>query len=125
MSAVLGRDSHVAWLAVVALTVVPTAGCGETKTVTETVTVGARPAKTGLGPPKEQVEYGQIKIVRSCRRPLRVAVRSIPPSIGSDREQGGGGGRCGGAGEPVPNYNYVAYEGHRVFEVQRPRRRGR
>ena len=118
MSAVPGRYSHVALLVVVALTVV-TAGCGETRTVTETVTVAAA-AKTGLGPPKEQVEYGQI---RSFVRAGDHYTLRFDPSLLLAGVTANKAAEEDGAvepGEPVPNDNYVVDEGHRVFEYTVP-----
>ncbi len=95
------------------------AGCGSTKTVTETVTVSAT-AKTGLGPPKERVEYGHIKSL--VRTGDHYELRFDPAQFLSGESANKAAAEDGAVepGQPVPNDNYVVDEGHRVFTYLAP-----
>ena len=113
MAAGLGRGSRVALVAAGAA-VAFAAGCGDTRTVTETVTVEST-AKTGLGPPREQVEYGHItSLVRDGDHYL---LRFDPALLLSGATASKAAEEDGAIepGEPVPNDNYIVDEGHRTF----------
>ena len=114
MAARLGRESCVALLAVVGVVAIAS-GCGDTKTVTETVTV-ASTTKTGLGPPQERVEYGHIKSL--VRTGDHYTLRFDPALLLSGVTANKAAEEDGAVepGEPVPNDNYVVDEGHRTFE---------
>jgi hypothetical protein len=116
MAAAVGRKSCVALLAVaaVAASAVIAAGCGSTKTVTETVTVSTT-AKSGLGPPQERVEYGHIKSL--ARVGDHYALLFDPALLLSGVTANKAAAEDGAVepGEPVPNDNYVVDEGHRAF----------
>jgi hypothetical protein len=113
MAAMLGRKSRVALLAVVAVAAIA-AGCGSTKTVTETVTVSST-AKSGLGPPQERVEYGHITSL--VRVGDHYALQFDPALLLSGVTANKAAEEDGAVepGEPVPNDNYVVDEGHRTF----------
>jgi len=113
MAAGLGRGSRVALVAAGAA-VAFAAGCGDTRTVTETVTVEST-AKTGLGPPQERVEYGHI---RSLARDGDLYTLRFDPALLLSGLTANKAAEEDGAvepGEPVPNDNYVVDEGHRTF----------
>ena len=113
MAVVLGRGSRVALLAVVAVGAIA-AGCGDTKTVTETVTV-SKTAKSGLGPPQERVEYGHVTSL--VRAGDHYVLRFDPALLLSGLTANKAAEEDGAVepGEPVPNDNYVVDEGHRAF----------
>ena len=113
MAAERGMESRVAVLVLVAVVVIA-AGCGSTKTVTETVTVSST-AKTGLGPPQERVEYGHITSL--VRDGDHYVLRLDPALLLSGMTANKAAEEDGAVepGEPVPNDNYVADEGHRTF----------
>jgi hypothetical protein len=94
------------------------AGCGGTRTVTQTVarTVTVDPtAKTGAGPPGEQVEFGYIKSLQ--RKGNRFVMRFDPAWLLSGVAANTAAAEDGAVspGEPVPNDNYVVDEGHRLL----------
>ena len=113
MAAEPGRGSRVVALAVVAAVLIA-AGCGDTKTVTETVTV-ASTAKSGLGPPQERVEFGHITAL--ARDGDHYTLRFDPALLLSGLTANKAAEEDGAVepGEPVPNDNYVVDEGHRTF----------
>jgi hypothetical protein len=98
-------------LALAALVLAAT-GCGDTKTVTETVTVPAT-AKSGAAPPSERVEYGHI--VSLAQEAGRYLMRFDPAWLLSGEAANTAAAEDGAVppGEPVPNDNYVVEEGHR------------
>jgi hypothetical protein len=113
MTRAMARRSRVALLSLVAVVAVAS-GCGETKTVTETVTV-ASPARSGLGPPEERAEYGHIT---SLTRSGDHYVLRFDPALLLSGVTANEAAAADGAvepGEPVPNDNYVVDEGHRRF----------
>ncbi len=90
------------------------AGCGGTKTVTRTVTVDAS-AKTGVGAPLEQVEFGYIKSLE--RKGAGYELTFDPAWFLSGETASAAAAQDGvvAPGEPVPNDNYVVDEGHRLL----------
>jgi len=107
-------------LAAVVVAVVVASGCGSTKTVTETTTVAepvtvASSEPTGLGPPRERVEFGHI---RSLARAGGHYVMRFDPALLLSGETANKAAAENGAvapGEPVPNDNYVVDESHRAY----------
>ena len=98
------------------LVVALVAGCGTTKTVTETRTVTVDPsAKTGVGPPGESNQYGYIKSLR--RKGKSYELRFDPAWLLSGVTANTAAAEDGAVepGEPVPNDNYVVNEGHRLL----------
>jgi len=103
-------------LALVAVAVaILVAGCGGTKTVT--VTTDAT-AKTGAGPPGEQVEYGFIKSLKASGNTFvlkfdpALLVSGVTANVAQAEDQGT---TCApSACPPVANDNYVINEGHRL-----------
>lgn len=95
------------------------AGCGATETVTKTVTVDAA-AKSGVGAPLEQVEFGYIK---SLAPKAGGYVMRFDPAWFLSGETANVAAAEDGAvepGQPVPNDNYVVDEGHRLFTYKVP-----
>ena len=95
------------------------AGCGETKTVTKTVTVDEA-AKSGVGAPREQVEFGYIKSLTAKNDGYQLR---FDPALFLTGETASVAAAEDGAvepGEPVPNDNYVVDEGHRLFTYKVP-----
>ncbi len=100
--------------ALVLVLAVLAAGCGGTKTVTKTVTVKGT-AKTGVGAPGEQVQFGYIK---SLTRKGNGFEMRFDPAWSLSGETANVAAAEDGAvepGEPVPNDNYVVNESDRLF----------
>ena len=93
------------------------AGCGGSKTVTETVTAEA---KTCAGPPSELSEFGYIKSLRLEGDDFRM---KFDPAWFLSGETANVAAAEDGAvepGEPVPNDNYRVDEGHRLLTYRVP-----
>ena len=105
-------------LVVLTATVV-SAGCGGTTTVTKTVTVSA-PAKSGVGPPGEIVQFGYVKSLE--RKGSGYEMRFDPAWLLSGATANAAAAEDGAvpAGQPVPNDNYVVDEGHRLLTYEVP-----
>jgi hypothetical protein len=90
------------------------AGCGGTKTVTETVTVTSR-ATTGVGTPVQWVEFGHIKSL--TRSGDHHTMRFDPAWFLSGQTANVAAREDGviGPGEPMPNDNYTVDESHRLY----------
>jgi hypothetical protein len=90
------------------------AGCGSTKTVTRTVTVNGA-AKTGVGAPGEQVQFGYVKSL--TRKGNSFELRFDPAWFLSGETANVAAAEDGAVepGEPVPNDNYVVNESQRLF----------
>jgi hypothetical protein len=91
--------------------------CGGTKTVTNTVTVGA---KIGVGAPKELAQFGYIK---SLKRKGRFYELGFDPALlltGTTASKAAAQDGAVPPGQPVPNDNYIVDEGHRVFWYRVP-----
>jgi hypothetical protein len=85
-------------------------GCGGSKTVTETVTVGA---KTRAGPPSELAQFGYIRSLKRDGGDYRL---KFDPAWFLSGETANAAAAEDGAvepGQPVPNDNYTVDEGHR------------
>ena len=98
-------------------------GCGETKTVTETVTRTVtvdEAAKHGVGPPGERVEFGYVKSLE--RKGTGYELRFDPAWFLSGETANVAAAEDGVVkpGEPVPNDNYVVDEGHRLLTYEVP-----
>jgi hypothetical protein len=96
------------------------AGCGSTKTVTKTVTVTKdATAKTGVGPPGEQVEFGFVKSLKpeGTAFLLKFDPASLLSGVTANAAQAEDQGtRCRpDACPPVANDNYVLNESHRLL----------
>lgn len=89
-------------------------GCGSTKTVTETVTVPST-TRTGLGPPRERVEFGHIESL--ARTGDQFELRFDPAWFLSGETANNAAAEDGAVdpGQPVPNDNYIVDEGHRLL----------
>ena len=89
-------------------------GCGSTKTVTKTVTVGGT-AKAGVGPPRALVEFGYIKSLK--RKGAGFELKFDPAWFLSRATANAAAAEDGAVepGEPVPNDHYVVDEGHRLL----------
>jgi hypothetical protein len=98
----------------VACVLLVAAGCGATKTVTRTVTVQAT-AKTGVGPPGRQVQFGHIKSLQL--KDSRYVMRFDPEWFlsGVTANTAAAEDKVVSPGEPVPNDNYRVEDGHRLF----------
>ena len=104
----------VALALLAAVGLVAVAGCGSTTTVTETVTVpGSEPS--GLGPPRERVEFGHIKSL--TRSSDRTEMLFDPALILSGETANIAAAEDGvvAPGEPMPNDNYVVDESPRAY----------
>jgi hypothetical protein len=97
-----------------ALAALIAAGCGETKTVTKTVTV-AGTAKSGVGAPAELVEFGYIKSLK--RKGAAFELRFDPAWFLMGKTANVAAAEDGkvSPGQPVPNDNYRLDEGHRLL----------
>jgi hypothetical protein len=103
---------------VLAVVAVAAAGCGSTKTVTRTVTrtvTSEATAKTGVGPPAEQILFGHIKALKHVGSGYRM--RFDPAWFLSGITANVAAAEDGAVtpGEPVPNDNYRVDEGHRLL----------
>jgi len=89
-------------------------GCGSTKTVTKTLTVNGT-AKTGVGAPGEQVQFGYVKSLTP--KGTSFELRFDPAWFLSGETANVAAAEDGALepGEPVPNDNYVVNESHRLF----------
>lgn len=105
-------------LLVIVSAAVAVAGCGSTTTVTETVTEttsvsAAEP--TDLAAPSRRVEFG---IIRSLKRVGDRYEMSFDPALllmGETANRAAEEDGVVGAGEPVPNDNYVVDESKRTY----------
>ncbi len=102
-------------LGIVVLAALLAAGCGGTRTVTKTVTVTVTTAKTGLGPPRETVQFGYVKSL--ARKGDRYVMRFDPAMLLSGVTANTAAAEDGvvSPGQPVPNDNYLLDEGHRLL----------
>lgn len=98
--------------------VITLAGCGSTKTITKTVTntvTADATAKTGVGAPAEQVQFGYIRSLQRSGAHYRLrfdpalVLGGVTASIAAAQDG------VVSPGEPVPNDNYVVDENHRTF----------
>jgi hypothetical protein len=97
----------------VALLVAATvSGCGSERTVTVTV---PETTKSGLGPPRERVEFGHISSLKLTGD--HYVLRFDPAWFLSGETANHAAAEDGKVepGQPVPNDNYVVEEGHRLL----------
>jgi len=86
-------------------------GCGSTKTVTQTITVSPT-AKSGVGPPREVVEYGYIKSLK--RKGATFELRFDPAWLLTGKTANQAALEDTGSSD-VPNDNYVVNESTRAY----------
>jgi hypothetical protein len=86
-------------------------GCGSTKTVTRTVTVSPT-AKSGVGSPREVVEYGYIKSLKHQGGGYQM--RFDPAWLLTGKTANQAALEDTGSSD-VPNDNYVVNESHRAY----------
>ena len=105
---------HRLFILVAVALVVFAAGCGSTKTVTRTVTVTTA-AKTTLGPPREQTQFGYIK--KLTKKDNGYELRFDPALLLSGVTANTAAAEDGAVepGEPVPNDNYRLNETRRLL----------
>ena len=90
------------------------AGCGGTKTVTQTVTVDSS-AKRGVGAPLEHVEFGYIKSLERKGANYELTFDPAWFLAGETARKAAAEDGAVPPGEPVPNDYYVVDEGHRLL----------
>jgi hypothetical protein len=90
--------------------------CGSTKTVTKTVTVSGT-AKSGVGPPREVVEYGYVKSLK--RKGGSFELRFDPAWLLTGRTANQAALEDTGSSD-VPNDNYVVNESKRAYTFTVP-----
>ncbi len=113
--AATGRKSCIALLVVVAIV----SGCGDTKTITETVTV-PRTAKAGLGPPQQRVEYGHISSLAPSGDHYRLRFDPALLLAGVTANEAAAEDGAVEPGDPVPNDNYIVDESRRTYTYAVP-----
>ena len=86
-------------------------GCGSTTTVTRTVTVSPT-AKSGVGPPREVVEYGYIKSLK--RKGATFELRFDPAWLLTGKTANQAALEDTGSSD-VPNDNYIVNESTRAY----------
>jgi len=86
-------------------------GCGSTKTVTKTVTV-SETAKSGVGSPREVVEYGYVKSLE--RKGATFELRFDPAWLLTGKTANQAALEDTGSSD-VPNDNYVVNESTRAY----------
>jgi hypothetical protein len=86
-------------------------GCGSTKTVTKTVTV-SETAKSGVGAPREVVEYGYVKSLE--RKGATFELRFDPAWLLTGKTANQAALEDTGSSD-VPNDNYIVNESTRAY----------
>jgi hypothetical protein len=86
-------------------------GCGSTRTVTKTVTV-SRTAKSGVGSPREVVEYGYVKSLK--QKGSSFELRFDPAWLLTGKTANQAALEDTGSSD-VPNDNYVVNESTRAY----------
>jgi hypothetical protein len=105
------RQTGLLLLGLAAVSLFATTGCGGTKTVTKTVTVSAT-AKSGVGAPREVVEYGYIKSLKSTGSDFEL--RFDPAWFLTGKTANQAALEDTGSSD-VPNDNYVVNESTRAY----------
>ena len=105
------RQPGLLLLGLAAVSLFATTGCGGTKTVTKTVTVSAT-AKSGVGVPREVVEYGYIKSLKS--KGSGFELRFDPAWLLTGKTANQAALEDTGSSD-VPNDNYVVNESTRAY----------
>jgi hypothetical protein len=90
-------------------------GCGETRTVTVSA-----PAKTGVGPPRELVQFGYIKSLLPDGDGYELRFDPAWFLMGDTASAAAAEDAVIAPGEPVPNDNYRVDEGHRLLTYRVP-----
>ena len=110
------------WALVLAagVALIVSAGCGGTKTVTQTITAPAVSAKPGVGPPGRLLQFGYVKSLK--RVGAGYTMRFDPAWLLSGVTANAAAAEDGVVrpGEPVPNDHYVVDEGHRLLTYRVP-----
>jgi hypothetical protein len=108
----------VRFLVVLVTVVAVVAGCGTTKpvtnTVTETTTVSAA-EPTDLEAPRRRVEFGHIRAVKPVGDHYEMTFDPALMLMGETANRAAQEDGVVGAGEPVPNDNYVVDESPRTY----------
>jgi hypothetical protein len=102
--------------ALVAALVVTVAGCGSTKTVTRTVTVGSG----ATVPPREVVFYGHVKTLKRTSNGFELRVDPAFWLGGLTAQRAAVEDKAIAPGEAVPNDYYIRDEGHRLLTYRVP-----
>jgi len=105
------RQTDLLLLGLAAVSLFATTGCGGTKTVTKTVTVSAT-AKSGVGVPREVVEFGYIKSLKS--KGTGFELRFDPAWLLTGKTANQAALEDTGSSD-VPNDNYVVNESTRPY----------
>jgi hypothetical protein len=91
------------------------AGCGEPRTVTVSA-----PAKPGIGPPRELVQFGYIKSLLPDGAGYELRFDPAWFLMGDTANAAAAEDAAIAPGEPVPNDNYRVDEGHRLLSYHVP-----
>ena len=105
------RQTGLLLLGLAAVSLFATTGCGGTKTVTKTVTVSAT-AKSGVGAPREVVEFGYIKSLKS--KGTGFELHFDPAWLLTGKTANQAALEDTGSSD-VPNDNYVVNESTRAY----------
>ena len=105
------RQPGLLLLGLAAVSLFAATGCGGTKTLTKTVTVSAT-AKSGVGVPREVVEYGYIKSLKS--KGSGFELRFDPAWLLTGKTANQAALEDTGSSD-VPNDNYVVNESTRAY----------
>jgi hypothetical protein len=110
-----GRVRTVVLCVIAASVAVAATGCGGTKTITHTVTLGS---KTGVGPPGQLAQFGYVKAL--TRKGKAYELRFDPAWLLSGITANTAAAEDGVVppGEPVPNDHYIVDEGHRLLRYR-------
>jgi hypothetical protein len=113
------KNLQIRGFALVFIALLLATGCGDTKTVTQTVTVDEG-AKPGVGAPLDLVEFGYIKSL--TRKGSGYQLRFDPAwhLVGETANVAAAEDGAIPPGEPVPNDSYVVDEGHRLLTYKVP-----
>jgi hypothetical protein len=103
----------------VSILVLLASGCGNTKTVTKTVTVDGS-AKRGAGAPLDLVEFGYIKELTHEGSAYQLRFDPAWHLVGETANVAAAEDGVVPPGEPVPNDSYVVDEGHRLLTYKVP-----
>jgi hypothetical protein len=89
-------------------------GCGETTTVTETVTVTS-PATAGLGPPQQWAEFGRIDSLTDAGDGYTMRFDPVLFLVGETANVAAAEDGVIASGESIPNDNYAIDEASRLY----------
>jgi len=105
------KQTGLLLLGLASATLLATTGCGGTKTLTKTVTV-AGTAKNGVGAPREVVEYGYVKSLKS--KGSGFTLRFDPAWLLTGKTANQAALEDTGSSD-VPNDNYIVNESTRAY----------